>query len=165
MSKTIYVSRFKEPSSNLFKYYVDKVFEKLCFLKRSYPNFKEWYYGKVIPNVGLGTREIIVEELDGEIVAVSIVKKSEEKKICTFAVFGIYQNKGIGRKLMRNSIEFLETNRPIITVSEENIYEFRRFLRGFGFEEVQQIPNYYLEGSIEYAFNGRLTDVETFQIA
>ncbi|HEY8892598.1 MAG TPA: GNAT family N-acetyltransferase [Clostridium sp.] len=164
MNKYIYLSD-KDTSSQIFRDYTDEIFKKLYFLKRSYPNFKDWYYNKVVPDIQYGRREIIINKTDGHISAVSILKKSEEKKICTFVVFPKYQNRGIGKEMLQKSMKFLDTKKPIITVSSENIDSFRHLLNEFNFTKYDEIKNCYKNRSSEYVFNGYLNIKECYKSA
>lgn len=156
MDNIVYLSEIKQHSSAKFSYYVNLVFDTIYFLRKNYPNFKEWYYKKVIPDVEVGKREIILKIINDKISAVSILKRSEEKKICTFVVLSGYRNKGIGKEMLKRSIQFLGTNNPMITVSSDSINEFKHLLNEFGFEEFQNLGDYYRDGVSEHVFNGYL---------
>lgn len=165
MNNFIYISYFKEHSSDVFEKYIDEIFERICFLRKSYPGFKKWYYNVVVPEIKLGSREIILKKIEDEIVAVSILKKAEERKICTFIVLEQYQNQGIGKSLMEESLLYLETKNPMITVSSENLDKFKPILTRFGFQKEEELKGYYLSYSTEYVFNGHLSCRKIYKIA
>ena len=120
---------------------------------------------EVIPDIKIGKREIIINKIDGEISAVSILKNFEEKKICTFIVFPQYQKEGIGKEMLQKSIEILETKCPIITVSSENIDNFRPFFNKFNFQQYEKIKGYYKNGLSEYVFNCYLSIKDYYKSA
>ncbi len=135
----------------------------LIGLEKEYPNVREWYEKKVLPGLETGEREIILAckftnniTLDSpiEILGYVILKKTlNEKKICTFRVKKEYQHLGIGKKLMKASFEFLETQKPMITVSEDHIKEFESLLKRYKFNLIEKIDNLYVAGKTEYIYH------------
>ncbi len=123
-------------------------------LETYYPNFHEWYYYKVVPDVSSGKRRVLTEMTCGEIVAVAILKKYEdEKKICTFRVSKEASGRGLGTKLMRESLDWLECPKPLLTVNEENASEFARFLKKFNFQESRAVNGLYRPNKLEIIYN------------
>ncbi|GFZ34277.1 hypothetical protein CSC2_48030 [Clostridium zeae] len=165
MDKYIYVSEILEHSSEDYAEYIREVFNKLLFLKKDYPEFKSWYYEKVVSNIRNGEREIIIREIDGQIAAISILKKTDEKKICSFVVMPEYRGMRLGTDLLYKSMNVLQTKKPMITVSSNSISNFKPFLDKFEFEQYEQLNNYYSQGSSEYAFNGYLSRSSCSKIA
>ena len=45
-----------------------------------YPNFYDWFWNKVVPGVQDGTDEVISAYIKNELVGISIIKNSGEKK-------------------------------------------------------------------------------------
>lgn len=133
-------------------------------LEKDYPNILEWYNKKVIPGLETGEREIILackfykmkahEKIHFEVLGYVILKKTpNEKKICTFRVDPKYQHIGIGKRLMEASFSFLETRKPMITISEDNVKSFEPLLKRYNFKLVEKIENLYVQGKIEYVYN------------
>lgn len=130
---------------------------------KDYPNILEWYNKKVLPGLETGEREIILackiyicknDEIPIEVLGYVILKKTPtEKKICTFRVEEKYQRLGIGKKLMEASFEFLETRKPMITITEDNVKSFEPLLKRYNFKLVEKIKDLYVKGKTEYIYN------------
>lgn len=126
-------------------------------LNREYPAFRSWYLGKVVVGVFGKSREVLYCREQGRLVAVSILKNHpKEKKICTLRVHDNFKRMGLGSALLRESCEVLNCQKPLITVSESKIAEFKDFLSMNGFNLVETCSDYYVQGSKEYCFNGQL---------
>ena len=141
-----------------------KIYNGLKELDECYPDFEKWYYSKVIPEFERkdDKREIIVSvssDLNKNLTTVSgiaILKKTDnEKKICTIKVHSQYRNKGIGSKLFEESFKYLETDRPIMTVSENTMPYFNNFINKYKFELSVIRKDYYKKGISEYFYNIR----------
>ncbi len=139
---------------------LDEIFYVVKSLESEYPDFYNWYHQKVYEGLKNGTRNILVarDEESQNIVGISILKNSDEKKICTFRVVPEFQHKGIGSELMKKSIGILGTNSPLITVSEDRIMEFQKILEKFNFKEVGKYNDYYRKGRFEISYNGYLNE-------
>ncbi|MDD4048905.1 MAG: GNAT family N-acetyltransferase [Clostridia bacterium] len=150
---------------------MDKVKEKLYNylrdLAESYPQFDDWFYNVVLPEVELkkGEREIIIgiSELEDSnksiLTGIAILKKTQlEKKICTFRVHEDYRNQGVGTELFEKCFEYLGTRKPIITISQNRQEMFKNHIMRYKFEGTQILKGYYKQDSIEYVYNGCLTN-------
>ena len=82
---------------------ITAVYEFLSGLCGEYSNFREWYYGKVIPGLASAERLIYVVMDNETIAAVLILKNSDEKKI---GAYGIAQRGGKGNALGRIIFRF-----------------------------------------------------------
>lgn len=118
-----------------------------------YPDFKNWFYSKVIPGVLLGERKIILEARENNIAGIAIVNKGCEKKLATLRVGEFYKNKGLGIKLFEKSFEELRTDKPFLTVSEEKYPEFKKIFRYYGFKLTNIHYDLYRKNKKEYFFN------------
>lgn len=58
----------------------DILYSKIEYLNSIYPDFKDWYYNKVIPGLESGDRIIITDQTYSTVV----ILKVSEGKICTF---------------------------------------------------------------------------------
>jgi ribosomal protein S18 acetylase RimI-like enzyme len=137
---------------SIYQTYFDSVYNRLKNAKQFYPEFQDWYYSKVIPDILNNEREFIFENRDDKIVGLSLIKY-EEKKLCTLKVFEEYQNNGFGLKLFEKSFEKLNTNKPFLTVSEENYNQFKKIFNYYNFELTSVKYGYYRSGKVEYFFN------------
>ena len=88
---------------------VNEIYLLTDYNKSQYPDYYKWYFSKSIPRVLNGTGDIIFY-LDGlEIVGISILKSSTEKKLCTFMINSEYRKKGYSKLLLEDSFEYLKT--------------------------------------------------------
>lgn len=122
-------------------------------LSASYPGFQGWFVTKVLPNVGT-TSQISVMERYGEIIAVGIAKnEGGEKKLCTVRVAPAYIGRGYGLRLMDNLLDWMDTDQPIATVSEEKMPDFERIFAHYGFRLTSVNNGLYRPGKVEFMFN------------
>lgn len=129
-------------------------------VKNYYPNFLQWYYLKVLPQISTGKREIVLYIYNSDICGIEILKNDDEKKICTLKVNANYRKHGIGKKLFETSFEILQTDNPIITVSDSKIFQFRRVLNDYSFQLTQVCNDRYIKGKSELVFNGMLNNAD-----
>ena len=139
---------------DIYGTYFNNIYSRLNSAEVFYPNFKEWYYQKVVPDILAEKRELLFESKNDKIIGLSLVKY-DEKKLCTLKVFEEYQNKGYGLKLFEKSFEALETDKPFLTVSEEKYMEFEKIFKYYGFELTSVKSNLYRDNKLEYFFNER----------
>jgi hypothetical protein len=140
--------------NNFYNIYLNEFYKKLSSAERYYPDFRNWYYKKVVPDILNNQRDFILEHRQDKIVGLSLVKY-EEKKLCTLKVFDEYQNKGYGLKLFEKSFEALNTDKPFLTVSEEKYVEFEKIFKYFNFELTSVKNGLYRDNKLEYFFNER----------
>ena len=99
--------------------------------KLLYPKFEEWFNKILIENLNFpNKREIFFcinkEKLLINICGIMILKNyKEEKKICTLYILENFRNKKIGSQMIKKSFEYLRTNKPFITISEEEYLNFK----------------------------------------
>ncbi len=134
---------------------IEAVKDILNDIKDLYPNFENWLMFKFQKsNIELGLRNIIVARTPAGVVGVALLKKQqEERKICTFFVSPSYRKKGIGSQLMELSLDWLETKKPLITVSEERKPFLEPLLRKFNFCQSKALLGFYREDKFEYFYN------------
>lgn len=137
---------------------ITAIYEFLHDLDNEYSNFSKWYYSTVVPGLASGNRIIYTVLDDEKIVAVLILKNSDEKKICTLRVAEHYRCQGIATKLLKIAHQALQCTNPLITVSSIHINEFEFLLKKNGFTLYKKYENYYKQGIVEYAFNGLLPE-------
>lgn len=142
-----------------------KIFNYLRDLGDNYPEFDKWYFEKVISEVeeNDGKRDIIIalnnspNSMDISIVGIAILKRTEnEKKICTIRIHEDFRNQGFGQRLFEECFEYLNTRRPIISISEDRLDMFENIITKYNFILKQKLSSYYRDGLTEYVFNGEL---------
>lgn len=143
--------------------YRNEIYKFLYSLNWEYPNFKLWYqslFSSDETDVALkNDREIIICGRNGIILGVSILKKNkEEQKICTLRVAKPYQLQGIGKNLMGLSLEWLDNQKPLITLHKSKQQMFSSLLDYYGFKLEQEQWNYYNIFSTELSYNGILPE-------
>lgn len=122
-----------------------------------YPGFRSWFFGKVVPGLETGEREIAVAFHADAIVGVAISKRSAaERKLCTLWVPPSARGNGVAGALARSAFEWLGTERPLFTVPEERMPEFAGLIRNWRFAAPRTYGNVYRAGRAEFVFNGVL---------
>ena len=129
----------------------------LSCIDKKYPAFLDWYTKKVIPSLICGSRNIIIAMSSDEVIGFSIIKKAEERKICTLWVAEPARGNSIARELVRNSIAALNTDRPLISVPEEDMFALSSIFHDLGFIHTASYFGYYRNGIFEHVYNGFLT--------
>lgn len=122
-----------------------------------YPGIFDWFSQIFIPGLKNGSRDILVYTVNNDSAGVALLKNQiEEKKICTFFVKNQYRNNGIGKSLFGKCLKILGTNKPMITVPGERLYQFSNIFKYYDLKLEQVVENYYRNLSTEYVFNGNL---------
>jgi len=143
----------KETSADYKFSYFAQIRKFLSGLTCNYPHFEEWLE-HVLDMTGTDERTIIICEHDKRIAGLAILKNTnDEKKICTIRVAEAYRRQGIGTFLINEARKILHEDYPLLTVSDEHIGVFRKFLSRFGFEQKSQVKSVYQYGHDEFYFN------------
>jgi ribosomal protein S18 acetylase RimI-like enzyme len=128
--------------------------EFLLHLSGDYPGIEQWFIQKVISGESAGTRNIFRIKRDNRLVALGIAKQEAgEKKICTVRVHPSYCGRGLGVRVFDHLLSWLQTSRPVLTVSERNRPQFQRLFDHYGFVITSITPNRYREGVAELGYN------------
>jgi len=145
----------------IFSAYEELAFARLVHLSEYYPNFSKWYSEKVRPGLIGGERKILLRYVGKNLGGIAILKDSKtEKKLCCLRVMPAYQGSGMGVRLFEDSFRRLETERPLLSICEEQSERFAKVFDHFGFELTRKYENYYRLNKSELSFNG-LIDSET----
>lgn len=141
-----------------FHQVTDEIYLLTKHLNKNYPNYKNWFYNKQIKGcLELNRNIIFVRNKEGKIIGISSLKKTnDEKKICTLYILDSYRNKKIKNKLLKESFLYLETEKPLITISEENLKLFQKTIDEYNWELTEVIEGIYIDNKSEYCFNGSL---------
>ena len=140
------------------KTYYNQIYVFLKWLNLEYPGFNTWYDNLFTENKELKSgREIIICEKEYSIAGIAILKSTEEEqKICTLRVAKRSQRQGIGKRLMELSFEWLQNDKPLLTMHSTKQHQFRHLMQYYGFELEQKNRNYYNIFSTELVYNGVL---------
>jgi hypothetical protein len=133
------------------------IWQRLSHLENRYPNFRSWYYNKVIPDVFEGKRFLLGCVAGDNLLGIAIAKRGEEQKLCTLWVTPGARTTGVANILAQRTFEWLGTSRPLFTVPEEQLSFFHGLLRRWDFNQTERIAGYYRQEKIEHVFNGHLT--------
>ena len=138
------------------KTYYNQIYVFLKWLNLEYPGFNTWYDNLFTENKELKSgREIIICEKEYSIAGIAILKSTEdEQKICTLRVAKRYQRRGIGKRLMELSFEWLQNDKPLLTMHSTKQRQFLHLMQYYGFELEQKNRNYYNIFSTELVYNG-----------
>lgn len=134
---------------------IDEVKDILDDIKHLYPNFDSWLKFRFQKgNLERGLRKILVARTAGCIAGVALLKKqNKERKICTFYVSPLFRSQGIGSQLMIQALNWLGTNKPLITVSEERKESLEPILIKFKFSLTKILSGCYRKNKFEYFYN------------
>jgi len=136
----------------------------------SYEGHYEWLQNKYFPGLLQGTRGysfaidtnskyyVKTRRLGSMPVYVlagcSLLKNEpDEKKLCCLFVDPQYRGQKIASTLIENSFELLETNKPVMTVSEQNLSQLQKLIDRYGFELTSVKESIYKPGVKEYYYN------------
>lgn len=134
-----------------------ELFHKLIFLELSYPNFNTWFNNKIITGILSGERILLLVYKNNELAGVSILKNTPvEQKICTLYVFPKYQSQGIGVQLFKKSMAILESDKPLLSVSQDRLSLYDKLFAYFGYDFVENYHGLYVPQKNELSFNGLL---------
>ena len=119
-----------------------------------YPEYLKWFYTVNLPRIFKEEGDIIFY-LDGlEVVSLSTLKNSDEKKICTLLVNEDYRKKGYSKQILEDSFEYLQTETPLITIPTKRLEEFDKIIDAYNWSESSRTDEYYSE---EVIFNSPKT--------
>ena len=139
-----------------------KIYMITDFICNDYPKYKEWYFTKQLPATISGKKRNILffrnPENNNEIISMACLKKDEdEKKICTLYVSDKYRGLGIGKAIIEESMKWLETNKPLITLADYKLDMFKPIISKYDWELTEIVSGLYNDRSEELCFNGTLT--------
>ena len=124
-------------------------------VKDDYPEYKEWYQTVQVPGIYDGTRNIIIAHLGDKIVGfVSLKKVNTEKKICTFYVEKNFRRNKIGALLAQKAVDYLEEEKPLITIPMDKLGEFTRIAEKYDWQVTEIKENLYRTTTPEVIVNG-----------
>ncbi len=144
---------------DVIKKLIDEVLIISMQVKNDYPDYKTWFLTKQVSGLYDNTRNIIIAHIDGKLVGFTSLKKTDtERKICTFYVEKRFRKNQIGSRLVEKSIEFLETEQPLITIPMDKLNEFIRIGNKYNWKVTDIIENLYRINNPEVIVNGELIE-------
>ena len=154
-----YVSNVTEEE---FMILATKIYMITDFICDDYPKYKEWYFTKQLPATINGDERNILfvrnPEDDNEIISMTCLKRDkEEQKICTLYVSDKYRGLGIGTAIVEESMRWLGTTKPLITLADYKLEMFRPIINKYGWELTEIVSGLYNDRTQELCFNGTLT--------
>lgn len=133
------------------------VYNELKELEKEYSGFKRWYQTNVIGEIGQD-REILIVLFKNKIAGIAILKRGSEKKICTLRVIDHFQRIGLGKSLMEICFKYLDTEKPLITVSSFRFHQFKKLFDFYNFKQEGLYRHKYNKVYDELTFNGLLIE-------
>lgn len=163
INNKLYIS-YSELSPDEGRLYIVQIHNFLIKLNWEYSDFTKWFSNLFVDGISLKhDREIIVCESDFQIVGIAILKSDEiEKKICTLRVAKPFQKQGIGKQLIELSFEWLNDDKPLITIHNSKKHEFNKLFNHYNFKLEEKKWGYYNLFSTELVFNGSLPEKKMF---
>lgn len=133
------------------------VAEDGLFFKSNYPKFDSWISNKVVPGISEGCRTVVIEKRLNTTSGLLILKHTDkEKKVCTLRVRPDFEKRGLGVRLFELAFDILETDRPLLSVSDNTKPKFSKLFQYFGFSQEASYFGLYVPFREEHAFNGLL---------
>lgn len=122
-------------------------------LSQYYPGFNLWF-DKHYQQVNNENTIVVLNE--SGILGVSLFKKTpNENKIRCVRIRPDLQGSGLGIRLIDKTIDVLEDDKPLVTVSEELLHEYSRaFVNRYNFKLTEVTKGQYRRHRLEYVFNG-----------
>lgn len=139
-----------------------KIYMITDFICKDYPNYKDWYFNKQLPQtINSNNRNILFVRNPlnkDEIIAMSSLKNTKkEKKICTLYVLDKYRNSKVGKSILEKSMKWLGTTKPFITIPDYKLEMFKSFINKYDWRLFEIVSGLYNDKRKELCFNGRLT--------
>ena len=137
-----------------------KIYMITDFICEDYPKYKEWYFNKQLSAINSEKRNILfVRNPDNQddIIAMACLKKEKvEKKICTLYVSYKYRGLGIGTAIIEEAFKWLETTKPLITITDYKLDMFKPIIDKYNWELTEIVSGLYNNSFQELCFNGSL---------
>lgn len=146
--------------------YVQNIINNVLLLslqvKEDYPDYKQWFLSKQVPGIYDGSRNIIVAHINDKIIGFASLKKGEtEKKICTFFVDEVFRKNKIGFLLTQKAIEWLEFEKPLITIPLDKLGGFIKIAKKYDWSVTDIKDGLYRINNPEVIVNGFIEDISS----
>ena len=118
-----------------------------------YPNFNSWLNFTFRRNISQGERSVLLANDGSNILGISLLKHTDcENKISTFFIPEQYRAMNVGNDLMSKSLEILNSNDSIITVSDERHQDLKPLLQSHKFKLSHSQDSLYRNGVAEHIY-------------
>lgn len=139
--------------------FATKIYMITNFIVEDYPQYKEWYFTKQLPETIYGNRRNILfvrsPKDEQEIIAMACLKKEAgEQKLCTLYVSSQYRSLGIGTAMVEEAMHWLGTTRPFITFVDYKLEMFRSMIYKYDWELTDVVLGACPDRGQELCFNG-----------
>ena len=130
-------------------------------VRKTYPEYGKWLEEKFFPGLKDGSRIIIAaKDETGRLAGTILLKKTaEEKKLCCLFVRQDCRGRGIAGKLMQESLEVLQTDKPLLSIAEKNYPQMQKLLSLHHFKFSYRKNGAYTTNGTEYYFNNEATEI------
>ena len=122
-----------------------KIYMIIDLICKDYPKYKEWFFTKQLPEtINTNKRNILFVKNDkNEIISMDCLKKYEtEQKICTLYVSDSCRGLGIGSAVIEESMKWLETTKPFITIADYKLEMFRPIIEKYNWKLTEIVSDY-----------------------
>ena len=150
--------------------YIQKIINDVLtismLVKDDYPDYRGWFLNKQVPGIYDGSRNIIVAHVNNQTVGfVSLKRDANEKKICTFYISKSFRKNKVGSILALKAIEWLEYDKPLITIPTDKLGDFIRIAKRYNWEVTDIKDGLYRTNNPEIILNGAImdTNIETIE--
>lgn len=134
---------------------IDEILFVTVSAKRTYPEYASWFLTKHVPGIYDGTRNTIIAIYKKKIVGVANIKSSENK-LCTLYFAPKFRRQGLGIKMVKESLEYLNTSKPLITMPSSYIHDFKKIITRYNWQLTDCIDDCYTKNVSEFVFNGEI---------
>ena len=138
-----------------------KIYQITNFICEDYPKYKEWYFQKQLPAIISDERNILFirnPKNKDEIISMACLKKDkQEQKICTLYVSNNCRELGIGTKIIEESLTWLGTTKPLVTLADYKLDMFKSIIKKYNWELTEILEGIYNNRSKELCYNGALS--------
>ena len=167
------MANIKYTLSSIYNLNHEPLYAQVAWLTRdildSYDGHWDWLQYKFFPGLKEGKRgysfavdydstQVITTKKDiipaHTLAGCALLKdEPEEKKLCCLFVDPNYRGQKIASKLIENSFELLNTTKPLMTVSQQNLGMLQKLIDRYGFELTSVKESVYKPGIKEYYYN------------
>ena len=127
----------------------------IASLDQYYPDISNWYHYRIVNELNDSNCILLHAYQNEKLVGVSIAKKGIDPKLRCVRISKELESSGLGIKLINRTLDEMETDKPMVTVSEELFHQYSRaFHHYYDFKIEQVLKGLYRENKLEYIYNG-----------